>query len=676
MKSIKESSEHSGSSAAGSFAGKVRFAAPLFIGLLALSIRWSHIILLAESDPAFAHSFMDARWHVEWARALVMGVWNHEPFFRAPLYPFFLGALFKVFGMGLLAPRLAQGVLGALTCVLIWALGKKLAGPKVGKLAGIIAALYGPMVYFDAEFLIPVLFLPLTVGSLLLLIGAMKSSTEEKPVWGRLTAAGFIAGLAAIARPNMLIMVPGIFVWIIWEIPGWRRRLTAFAVWLALFMAPVGFVTAYNAVEGGGFVPVAGQGGVNFWIGNNPGADGKTAMSPAYYGPVSEVYSLYRDSVQVNSHLEAEKRLGRKLRSDQVSSYWFGQGLRFIFNEPGAWIRLSFRKVYFLINGYELPSNREIYPVRRWSPILGVLLWERPLAFPFGLIFPLALVGMLLAWKNPEVDISAHRLILIYVFIYSAGVVAFFVTSRHRLPLLPALIPYAAFASASIPAGLKKMRARSMSRPGMAVVGMMVFALALIMSNMDYLDVRQVPRREHHMNMGYAFTSEKRYEEALDEYRAALEEEPRLDRARFNIGAVYLFMGRLDEARSAFMETLEKNPRYTEAWAHLGNVYFEEGNFADAEAAYRKALSLDPRHTLARYNLAILYKKKGDFDDYVRELMQANRSDPNFAPVNIEIAAMLMQQGRYEEAREFIERAVRIDPNDPRLKQLIKMMPR
>jgi len=676
MMSINRISNLSGTSAIDPGSGKVNLWTPVFIWLLAVGVRWSHIVLLADYDPAFEHQIMDARWHVEWARALAMGMWEPEPFFRAPLYPFFLGALFKIFGIGFLAPRLAQGALGALTCVLIWALGKKLAGPRVGSVAGIIAALYGPLVYFDSEFLIPALFLPLVIASLLLLMRAretLNNGRSSRVMWG---VAGFIAGLAAIARPNMLILVPGIFVWVAWEIPGWRRKLLAFAVWLVFFTLPVVGVTTYNAVEGGGFVPIASQGGVNFWIGNNRMADGKTAMAPAYHGSSSKVASEYRDSVQVNARLEAEKRLGRNLRSDWVSAYWFGQAIRFIRNEPAAWLKLTVKKIFFITNGYELPSNREIYQVRRWSPILGILLWERPLAFPFGLLLPLALAGMFLAWRNSEVNGSVERLLLIYILVYSAGVVVFFVTARHRLPLVPALIPFAALTLASLPGGLKNIGARHMSRPGMAALAMIAFALGISVSNAENFDIRKVPRREHHMNMGYVFTEEKRYAEALQEYRAALEEEPRFIRARFDIGVVYLMMGRHEDARSAFIEILKIAPRYTEVWVHLGNVYFEENKYSEAIASYRKAIAINPRHTLAHYNLAITYSRKGDFENYTEELILANRSDPNFAPANIDIARLFMSQGLYERARVYIERAMRITPNDPRLKKLLDSMPR
>jgi len=652
-----------------------KFRVPALIALLAVAVRWAHVVSLALNDPAFTHPFMDMRWHVEWARAIAVGAWKPEPFFRAPLYPFFMGALFAVFGPNsLLAIRLTQGVLGALGCVVIWALGDRLGGRKTGIVSGLIAALYGPLIYFDSDFLIPVLYLPLAGLSLLLLISAVKAAQERRSSALKWSAAGLAAGLAATAIPNILVFIPGVLVWVLLEIPDWKRRAATFAIWVAFFSIPVGTVTVYNAELGGGFVPVASQGGINFWIGNNPHADGKTAMAPAHFGEFSNVNSAYQDSVRVNSKLEAERRLGRVLRDDQVSSYWFGQAFRFIRNEPRRWLKLMLYKTYFLINGYELPSNRDIYSVRKFSPVLKILMWSKPLLFPFGLIFPLALAGMVLAAKNPSSDRATHRLLFIYVLIYGASVIEFFVTSRHRLPIVPPLIPYAAFTLTSVSERIADIRRRGIHMSCKTAAALLLFFAGFFLSNTKYFGIQKVPERENYMNMGFVYVAEKRYDEALKEFRAALEEDPLLDRAIFNIGVTYLLMGRFDEAQHAFMDTLRINPQFVDAWIHMANAYFEQGKLDEAEETYRKALSLNPNSPLAHYNLAQLLKRKGDKDGYLRELLAANRSDPGFAPADVDLAYLLIQQGRYGEARALLEKAIVIIPDNPDIKALLEII--
>ena len=56
----------------------------------------------------------------EWASEIAAGEWmGEEVFFQEPLYPYFLGTLYAVFGRDLLVVRLIQAALGVLTCWLV-----------------------------------------------------------------------------------------------------------------------------------------------------------------------------------------------------------------------------------------------------------------------------------------------------------------------------------------------------------------------------------------------------------------------------------------------------------------------------------------------------------------------------------------------------------------------------
>ena len=50
-------------------------------------------------------------------------------------------------------PRLIQFLLGAASCALVFGIGRQVFGPRVGFLAGAMACLYGPSIYFAGELL-------------------------------------------------------------------------------------------------------------------------------------------------------------------------------------------------------------------------------------------------------------------------------------------------------------------------------------------------------------------------------------------------------------------------------------------------------------------------------------------------------------------------------------------
>ena len=97
---------------------------------------------------------MDEDKHHEWAQLVLSGEGlGDRPFFRAPLYYYLLAAFYAVFGVNPAAARLAGCLMGGVSCYLIARLGIALSGFRVGFIAGLIAAVYWPLVYFDEQLL-------------------------------------------------------------------------------------------------------------------------------------------------------------------------------------------------------------------------------------------------------------------------------------------------------------------------------------------------------------------------------------------------------------------------------------------------------------------------------------------------------------------------------------------
>src|SRR5438552_10452812 len=126
--------------------------------VVALAVRLIYVFEMKASNPVFGHPMMDELYHDQWATAIAQGRdFVNGPYFRAPLYPYFLGGIYKVFGHGYLAPRVAQAFVGALNCGLLFLIGRITFNKAIGFVAGIVAATYLMLVYFDAELLLPVL---------------------------------------------------------------------------------------------------------------------------------------------------------------------------------------------------------------------------------------------------------------------------------------------------------------------------------------------------------------------------------------------------------------------------------------------------------------------------------------------------------------------------------------
>ncbi len=119
---------------------------------LALVVRLVYLYQSSDS-PSFDAPIIDAKTYDDIARGLVNGDANYRFFVQAPLYPLILSGIYYLTGASIVWAKVAQMVLGAVTCVLIYCLGQKIFSRRVGFWAGLMAVFYGPLIYYQGELL-------------------------------------------------------------------------------------------------------------------------------------------------------------------------------------------------------------------------------------------------------------------------------------------------------------------------------------------------------------------------------------------------------------------------------------------------------------------------------------------------------------------------------------------
>ena len=67
----------------------------------------------------------------------------------APLYKYFLGSLYFLFGRNLQAIYAVQFLMGSVACVLVYFIGKEVFGIRAGIISGLILALYAPHIVYE-----------------------------------------------------------------------------------------------------------------------------------------------------------------------------------------------------------------------------------------------------------------------------------------------------------------------------------------------------------------------------------------------------------------------------------------------------------------------------------------------------------------------------------------------
>lgn len=564
---------------------------PLLIFILAFGIRFIYLLGIRRL-PLFDFPFADALFNLDWAKEIVSGkLWAKAPFFRAPLYPFFLSFLIKVFGENLYVLRIIQMLFGSFSCVLIYLTGSRIFNSKVALLSSIFACLYAPLIYFDLEFLDTffIIFMDLLLIYLLLF-------AQKKPSFFRLFLSGVILGLSATARPNILlfaIFVPlGLIFYFRKEISPKKifTFILFFAIGVFLVILPV---TLVNYFAGKDSVLISWQGGINFYLGNNPQASGYKAVAP---GIRTTWYGIYYDGINL-----AEKLSGKKIKLSETSDFWFKQGFDFIFREPFAALKLYAKKIALFLSGYEISENPNIYFF--WSDprnLLKPLLWKKLISFPGGILLPLAWLGILLAFK----EWKKLSLVLGFIFTYMVSVILFFVNTRFRIPVIPFLLIFSAFAIFKI-FEQKEIRKK--------ITLIFISILFIILGNIDLTSqMAPVYEAQFHYILGNAYLKENSFQKAEEEFKKSIQISEEQPRGFTGLGVIRYMQGNYPEAESLLKKALQVDSTEVFAYRYLGDIYARRREYSKALQEYQMALALNPEYGEAYFGAGYVYANLGE----------------------------------------------------------------
>ena len=614
---------------------KSRWVLPVGLFLLALGVRLVYLSQI-KSSPFFSIPLVDAKTYVDQASQIAGGDWlGDKPFWQPPLYPYFLGVLYALFGERYGVFRAVQFVLGASSCVLIYLIGKRLFNSTVALVAGSMACFYGVFIYFEGELLPPAIAVFLDLAFVLMLLW-----TREAPGVKRGLCSGVVLGLSAITVPNVLLFLPvaSVWLWLGRRRAGYdRRKLLActLGLWVGTF-SMIAAVSVRNYVVGGDRMLISANAGVNFYIGNNPDYDRTVRIRP---GPEWDDLLM----LPVSEGVE---------RPSERSRFFLSKSWTFMRERPGAYVRLLFRKLGLFWHGNEIKRNSDIYFARQYSWLLSALLWKRGVALPFGVVAPLGLIGILVClrrWREMFLPLG-------FVLSYMVSVILFFVCARYRAPVIPFLLLFASYA---ICWGVGRIRSGQYTHPALALLGGAVLCGAL---NLRVGAMDSVRDPEVHFNLGYAYRQKGMYARATEEYRRTVQLDPRHIKARSDLASMYALRGMFEKAILEYKRALELEPGSVELTYNLASAYLSQGRYREAIKQYEKAMDLGYRGATGHLSLGYAYMQEGMTDEALRKYLRAIQADSSLVDAHLYLAVLRQQEGRYEDAIIEYERVLQLKP--------------
>ena len=537
----------------------------LTIFVLALVVRLAYLGGISDI-PTFDTPIIDSQEYDILARGLAgEGTMDHTFFWQGFFYPLFLSVVYILSNGSIIIVKLIQLLLGSLVCVLVYRLGAEIFDRRTGILAGVVCALYGPLIYFESELLATGWASFWSVMLLLLLLRAGKKASLQTCL-----AIGLCSGLSVTTRATFLPFMILAAIYMAYRLHrsamSWKRIAVREVVIVAGFLMITVPVASLCLRETGQFSFLPRSGSINLYIGNNPDPE-ETIMTR----PGQDWRELTRaPSIQESEH-------GR-----ENEDYYMNLFTEYVATQSGHFLKGLAEKTVQFITSREFPRNQDMYVSRKYSTLFSLLVWKAGgFGFPFGILLPFSLLGIV---------IGRHRVpwpMTLFLILYPLSIIIVFVSARYRTPLIPVMAIPASFGFLSVVDMARGKKWRSLT-----IAGATIAAIVLLTSIAGPFPVEGYDyEAEMHTVLGISYAKRGYRNKAISHLTRAKRLDPRSVTAHRMLGLVLYEQRRIDEAVEHFERAYELDPDSYFILYYLGTGLLAQGRTEEGIERLEQALS-------------------------------------------------------------------------------------
>jgi tetratricopeptide (TPR) repeat protein/TolB-like protein/predicted Ser/Thr protein kinase len=176
-----------------------------------------------------------------------------------------------------------------------------------------------------------------------------------------------------------------------------------------------------------------------------------------------------------------------------------------------------------------------------------------------------------------------------------------------------------------------------------------------IATNSDYA--------ESHSCLGMVYEGTGKYNDAVIQYRKAVELDPTSDDAIRGLASAYAKLGKTDDAEKTFQVAIAARPQYWKGYNSLGALYAGEGRYEESAKMFTQVIALAPDSFRGYSNLGAVYIRQGRYPEAVKLLQSSiaiRPTEDSFS--NLGTAFFALRQ--FDRAAKNYGEATRLDDQD------------
>ncbi len=171
----------------------------------------------------------------------------------------------------------------------------------------------------------------------------------------------------------------------------------------------------------------------------------------------------------------------------------------------------------------------------------------------------------------------------------------------------------------------------------------------------------------YYNTLGNTLNCLNRHQEGRQRLERALELQPDMPEALYNLAFLEFAFRHYDEAEILYKKALKVRPQYAEAWFELGRVHFRQLKLKDAAECFRGSIRLRPKHSESYIQFALALHGIGMPDKMIPVLRRLLEFDPTESRAWSFLTSAYELLTRFVDALDCIQESLTVLPEEPRL---------